>query len=173
MKLMHSSLIPWPYPTPAVHKYQVGRQGWSNHMLCLVASGRQQTDTRLHLTHVFLNTYAYSSTGRRCTAVMQQQGTISMCFRVAQWTTHAQPVLNSKYAFICEMRLTMWVEIHVITCEYRFEQAVLILALQMLWCPNFGHTSTRKGLAQVSSSGTPPMCLYHLPPDITAHNHIS
>ena len=41
---------------------------------------------------------------------------------------YTQPVLNSKYAFICEMCLTMWVEhMYVTTCEYRLNKLFLYL----------------------------------------------
>ena len=45
----------------------------------------------------------------------------------------------------------------------QIEQAVLTLALQMLWSPSFWRYITRKGLPQTALSGTPLTCLYHLP----------
>ena len=52
----------------------------------------------------------------------------------------------------------------------QIEQALLTLALQMLWSPRY---ITRKGLAQGSSSGTPLM--YHIIclPDVTLHAYIN
>ena len=102
----------------------------------------------------------------------QQQGIQSVC-ALELHSDYTQPMLNSECAFIHEIHFKMRVEIHVTTCEYRLNKLT-----RYLLCKCFGlqtldtQVQERALIKFLHASGTPPVCLYYLPPDVTTHDHI-